>query len=88
MSKTIMKNLHIPLPEPLYQQLRTEAERTNRPAADLAREAINRWLSEQHRLSHFEAIQEYARQAAGTNDDLDEDLEAAAIEELIAEDNP
>ena len=83
MQNATMKNLHIPLPEPLYKRLRTEAERTKRPTTDLAREAIDRWLAEQQRQLLFKAIQTYARATAGTRDDLDEDMEAASSEHLI-----
>jgi hypothetical protein len=38
---THMKNLHLPLPEQTYTQLRAEAERTQVPATTLAREAID-----------------------------------------------
>lgn len=82
-----LKNLHVPLPEPLYQRLRTEAKRARRPATHLAREAIDRWLAEQQRQFLHDAIQTYARKASGTRDDLDRGLEAAAIEHLIAADD-
>lgn len=87
MARTFVKNLHVPLSESLYQRLRSEAERAQRPATDLAREAIDQWLTERHRQSLYEEIQNYARQAAGTSEDLDEDLEAAAIEELLHEED-
>lgn len=83
-----LKNLHVPLPEPLYQRLRTEAERARRPATDLAREAIDRWLTEQQRQILHDAIQTYARETAGTCDDLDGAMEATTIEHLVADDDP
>jgi hypothetical protein len=82
MGKSKMKNLHVPLPEPMYRRLRLEAERSERPATDLAREAIDYWLVERQRQVVREAIQEYASSVAGTSEDLDEDLEAAALEVL------
>ena len=87
MRKSLMKNLHVPLPEPTYQQLRTEAARTQRPATELAREAIDRWLAAQQRQLLHDAIQAYARETAGTRDDLDGEMEAAAIEHLIVADD-
>ncbi len=83
MSQTAMKNLHVPLPDLLYRRLRGEAERAHRPATDLAREAIDRWLSERERRTLHEAVRTYARKAAGTRADLDADLEAASIEHLL-----
>ncbi len=83
MPKTDMKNLHVPLPQPLYRRLRAEAKRANRPATALAREAIDHWLAEQYRASVHDAIASYARNVAGTSDGLDPDLEAASVEQLV-----
>ncbi len=77
------RNLHVPLPQPLYQRLRTEAKRTSRPATALAREAIDLWLIERHRAAVHEEIAAYAEDAAGTTHDLDKDMEAAGIERLL-----
>ncbi len=82
MSGTATKNLHVPLPDSLYRRLRTESERTKRPATELAREAIDQWLAERQRLAVHESIVEYARKHARTGADLDEELEAAAVEHL------
>ena len=82
MPKTDMKNLHVPLPQPLYTRLREEARRAHRPATALAREAIDAWLAERHRAAVHDAISSYARKVAGTPADLDVDLEAAGVEHL------
>jgi predicted DNA-binding protein len=86
MPKVSTRNLHVPLPEPLHRRLRAEAERVGRPATELAREAIDRWLDEQQRLLVREAIREYASHVAGSGDDLDDELEAAAVERLMVAD--
>jgi hypothetical protein len=78
-----MKNFHLPLPEQTYMQLRAEAERTQVPATTLAREAIDLWLREQMRKARHDAIAEYAAQVAGTDLDLDRDLESAGVEHLL-----
>src|ERR1051325_21052 len=78
------KNLHVPLPDPMYKRLRREAIRSRRPATSLAREAIDQWLHEQEKKLEFDAVAEYARAMAGTPFDLDEELERAAVEELLA----
>ena len=83
MRKARMKNLHVPLPEPMYRRLRAEAERADRPATDLAREAIDGWLRERHRLMVHESILEYAEAVAGTEEDLDRDVESAAVDHLL-----
>jgi hypothetical protein len=79
---TPMKNLHVPLPEPLYSELRAAAKVAGRPATELARDAIDRWLVEQRRTARRAAIAEYAASRAGTADDLDETLERGAVEAL------
>lgn len=84
MPKTDMKNLHVPLPQPLYRRLRAEAKRAQRPATALAREAIDLWLAQQYRAAVHEAISTYARRVAGTSDDLDAEMEAAGVEHLAS----
>jgi len=78
-----MKNFHLPLPEQTYIQLRAEAERTQVPATSLAREAIDMWLRQQMRKARHEAIAAYAAEIAGTNLDLDPELELAGVEQLL-----
>jgi len=78
-----MKNFHLPLPEQTYAQLRTEAERAQVPATALAREAIDWWLRQQLRKARHGAIAAYAAEVAGTDLDLDSDLESAGIEHLL-----
>lgn len=78
-----MKNFHLPLPEQTYAQLRAEAERAQVPATTLAREAIDRWLRYQARKARHDAVAAYAAEMAGTNLDLDLDLESAGIEHLV-----
>ena len=39
-----MKKIYVSLPEHVYTSLREEAERNNRPATAIAREAIEAWL--------------------------------------------
>jgi len=77
-----MKNFHLPLPEGTYTQLREEAERAQVPATALAREAIDCWLRQQARKARHDGIAAYAAEMAGTDLDLDGDLEAAGIEHL------
>jgi hypothetical protein len=79
----MMKNFHLPLPEPTYSRLRAEAERTQVPATTLAREALDWWLREQSRKSRHDAIRNYASEMAGTSLDLDPRLESAGLEHLM-----
>jgi hypothetical protein len=80
---SIMKNLHnfhVPLPNKVYQALRMEAEQTKQPATTLARVAIESWLEEREREARRKAVAAYAKEVAGTKDDLDPDLETSSLE--------
>ena len=72
----------MPLTDETYDQLRTVAERSKVPATTLAREAIDFWLRHQLRKARYEAIVAFAAEAAGTDLDLDYELEAAGVEHL------
>lgn len=82
MPRQQMANMHLPLPETVHTRLRSEARRVGRPATDLAREAIDYWLDEIQRQAVHNAVLAYAREAAGSRDDLDPDLEKAGLEHL------
>ena len=77
-----MKNFHLPLPEETYLRLRAEAARARVPATTLAREALDEWLRQQSRKARQDAIAAYAKEMAGTQLDLDTELESAGIEHL------
>ena len=53
------------------------------PATTLAREAIDSWLKFQARQARHDAIAAYASEMAGTELDLDQDLESAGIEHMV-----
>ena len=78
-----MKNFHLPLPEDVYVGLRQEAERSKRPATSIARDAIEAWLHDCRKAARHQAITEFARDFAGTELDLDPQLEVAGIEHLL-----
>ncbi|HEY3357486.1 MAG TPA: hypothetical protein VGQ83_29820 [Polyangia bacterium] len=82
------RNLHVPLPEDLYDRLRAEATRCREPATELAREAIDAWLREREARALADAIRAYAEEAAGTPADLDEELGAAGVEHLLETEAP
>jgi len=77
--RPLKKNLLVRLNEDLHRKLRAEADRSRRPAYDLAREAIEAWLREQERASVHGEIAAYAREQAGSCDDLDPALEKAGL---------
>ena len=78
-----MKNFHLPLPEQTYDRLKADAAKANLPATIVAREAIEVWLRQQLRKARHDAIAAYAAKAAGTDFDLDTQLEAAGVEHLV-----
>jgi len=82
MSK-LMKNLHIPLPESVHRMLHDEAQRAGRPATELAREAIDHWLTDVRKKKIREEIARYAAECGGSMSDLDPVLEKAGVEELL-----
>jgi len=82
MKTAAIHNFHVPLPEPVYTRLRDLAQRQHRPATQLAKQAVEYWLEEQERLAVHEEIAAYAKQLAGSADDLDDELEAATLEHL------
>ncbi len=78
-----LRNFHVPLPANIYGQLREEAEKRKEPATVIARQAIEYWLKEQRKAARRTAIYEYAKEVAGSLEDLDPELEAAGIECLL-----
>ena len=77
-----MKNLHVPIPAELHASLRAESKRVRRPTTALARQAIESWLDQQRKLARHADIAAFAEQHAGTDLDLDSDLEQASLEHL------
>ena len=80
-----MVNFHLPLPTDLHEQLREEAELSGQPATALAREALRTSLAQKRRERLHAQIVAFASQHAGSDLDLDEELERAGIEALQAD---
>lgn len=80
-----MRTFHLPLPESLYDDLRAEAELAVRPATEIVRQALERWLAERRRERLAAEIRAYAEAEGGTEQDLDPALEAAGLEALTAQ---
>src|ERR1043166_8568761 len=76
------KNFHVPLPSTLYEALHTSAREMGQPATRFAQELMQAGLEQWHRARRREQITAYARQVAGTTDDLDPALERAGIDAL------
>ncbi len=79
------RNFHVPLSEELYDELREEAQRSDQPATELAREAIDHWLARRKKQALHEAVASYASKWARTDVDLDPEFEAASSELLADE---
>ena len=79
-SEEAVKNVHVSLPEHLYQELKAEAASSRRSANILAREASAQWLETRRQANLDQAVLEYATAMAGTEADLHIDLEAASLE--------
>jgi hypothetical protein len=82
------KNFHLPLPESVHRELRDAAAHSGRPATVLVREAVELWLKARRRARLHEELSAFAERWAGTPVDLDEALEQAAVEHLLAIDRP
>lgn len=80
------KNLHVPMPLELHGELRQAAVRLGKPATAVAREAIEVYLRRLQQQATDKAIQEWAQEMAGTEYDLDSELENATVEFLLSED--
>jgi hypothetical protein len=65
--------------------LHDEAERAGLPATVLAREALQSWLTQRRRQRLHDEIATWANEHAGTDLDLDNDLEQAGLESLADE---
>jgi len=65
--------------------LRTEAERSGQPATALAREALLSWLTRRRDERLHEEISSWAAEHAGSDLDLDRDLENEGLEVFRAE---
>ncbi len=78
-----MKNFHLPLPDQVYDALKTEAQRSQMPATSMARQAIQSWLAARRKAARKQAIVDYAAENAGTDLDLDRTLEAETVEFLL-----
>lgn len=80
-----MANFHLPLSTELHELLREEAEQSGQPATAIAREVLQDGLAQRRKLRLHRQIATWAAAHAGTDLDLDEDLERAGLGALEAE---
>lgn len=80
-----MANFHLPLSTELHELLRKEAKESGQPATAIAREVLQDGLAQRRKLRLHRQIAAWAAEHAGTDLDLDQDLEQAGLEALEAE---
>ncbi|NBC96657.1 MAG: hypothetical protein GVY27_09915 [Deinococcus-Thermus bacterium] len=80
MSSSTTKKMHLPLSPDLHAELTREAEAAGIPATVLAREAIEAWLERRRRQRVAEQLHAFAERHGGTELDLDEAFEEAAVD--------
>lgn len=78
-------NFHLPLSSELHEMLREEAERSGQPATVVAREVLETGLTQRRKWRLHQEIAAWASAHAGTDLDLDRDLEQSGIEALETE---
>ena len=80
------QNFHVPLPVKVYAQLRKLSRKQKKPATYLVRLAVEKLLEESQKQLVFESVQAYAQKHAGTDADLDPEMEAASAQHVSEED--
>lgn len=78
----MVKKMNLPLPPRLHTALLGEARRRRVPATRLVRSVLEDWVVRQQRELEAAEIRRFASELAGTDLDLDPELEAAGVEEL------
>ncbi len=81
-----MRTFHLPLPDDLHEALRREAKADHRPATEIVRDALAGWLQARQRERVAREIHRFALDHAGTDFDIDPELEHAGVEHLLAGD--
>lgn len=82
MTTTALKKLNLPLPSEMHEALFAESKDLGIPATRLVRSVLEDWLRSRRKERRREAVRQFAMACAGTETDLDSELEAAADEEL------
>ena len=83
-----MKNLHIPIQDELHAALMAHARQSGESATALARQAIVQFVREAERAQRRAELAAFAADYAGTDWDLDPDLERAGLESLALHEAP
>ncbi len=83
MAITTVKKLNLPLPAEMHKALFKESREMGVPTTRLVRSVLEEWLRERLHARQKDQIRRYAEKWGGTRADLDSELEAAGIEELL-----
>jgi hypothetical protein len=82
MTTTALKKLNLPLPLEMHEALFTESQELGIPATRVVRSLLEEWLRDRRRTRRREEVRRFAMESAGTELDLDPELEAATTEEI------
>ena len=76
------RKLNLPLPEQMHRSLFEASAELGVPATKLVRSALEEWLRKHEAQRTAEEIRAFALEFAGKPEDLDSELEEAAVAEL------
>jgi predicted DNA-binding protein len=79
------QNFHVPLPTDVYERLKLEAQHLQRPATEVAREAIEVELLKLEAQRVYAEIRAYAEEMGGSVEDIDPLWQTASLETFAQE---
>ena len=82
MSSVTVTKMELPLDSDVWGLLQDEAARSGQPAVSLASNVLAKWVHERHRQRVAQEIAEFAAAHGGSELDLNQDLESAALQAL------
>lgn len=82
MATVAIKKLNLPLPREMHEAIFAESHEMGVPATRLVRSVLEDWLRERRQARRREEVRRFAMEHAGSELDLDPELEDAATEEL------
>jgi len=82
MTTTTLKKLNLPLPPEMHEALFAESREMGIPVTRVVRSLLEDWLRERRRARRRDEVRRFAMENAGSDLDLDPELEAVATEEL------
>ena len=82
MSSVSVTKMELPLDSNVWDLLQDEAVKSGQPAVSLVSHVVAEWVRERHRQRVAQEIAEFAAAHAGSDLDLDQELESAALQTL------